>query len=263
MTDFSKKIKNKHVTGLELDVSDDVLTVRLDREKKRNSITYDMYDAITEALKMAESEDDIRAVLFSASGSIFSAGHDVGGFTRGLDLAYDEKPSYSFMQTLSRFPKLVVAAVNGDAVGVGATLLLHCDLVYAVPDCRIIFPFIKMGLVPEFASTYYLPQLIGYSKAMSLFLREGGCTAEQAVEWGIFNETIPRTQLRDYVADVLKELVKLSPDAVMQTKRLAKMTTKELVQTTIAEEAQVFHELLGSDFVRGRLETIQQKISGK
>ncbi|WP_321393856.1 enoyl-CoA hydratase/isomerase family protein [Emcibacter sp.] len=255
--------KKEPVTGLELGVSDNVLTVRLDREKKRNSITYDMYDAITEALRMAEAEDEIRAVLFTASGSIFTAGHDVGGFSRGLDLAYDEKPSYSFMQTLSRFPKPVVAAVNGDAVGIGATLLLHCDLVYAVPDCRIIFPFIKMGLVPEFASTYFLPRLLGYKKAMSLFLREGGCSAEQALEWGIFNELVPSARLQDYVADVLKGLVKLSPDAVMQTKQLAKMTTQEPVQATIAEEARVFHELLGSDFVLGRLETIQQKISGK
>ena len=123
--------------GLDIVVADNVMTIRFDREHKRNSITYDMYRVLTASLKRAERDEQIRCILLTSSGPPFSSGHDVGGFSQGMDLAYDEKPSFAFMECLSAFPKPVVAALNGDAVGIGATMLFHCDFVYAVPDCHL------------------------------------------------------------------------------------------------------------------------------
>jgi len=203
-------------SGLEIGFADHVLAITLNRESKKNAITYDMYLAIVELLNLAKNAQDVRCVLFNATGSIFTAGHDVSGFTQGLKLAYDEKPSYLFMQCLANFPKPVVAALNGNAIGIGATMLFHCDLVYAVPDCLLVFPFTGMGLIPEFASTTYLPLLLGHRKAMALLLHDRKCSAAQAVEWGIVNETIPIDQMSRAISDALADIVALSPDAVEQ-----------------------------------------------
>ncbi|OCC25621.1 enoyl-CoA hydratase [Croceicoccus estronivorus] len=239
--------------GLSISASDRVLTIRLDREEKRNAITYDMYVAITQVLALAATDGDVSCVLFTGSGTTFSGGHDVGGFTRGLSIAPEEKPSFAFMQALSMFPKPVIAALNGNAVGIAATMLLHCDLVFAVPDCRLVFPFTKMGLIPEFASTHFLPRLIGHQRAMALFLTQGQCTAERAVEWGIINATVPAAEMLGVIAETTATISGLSLEAVMETKRLVKADGQAAVQDAIGDEARTFHRLLQSDFVLGKL----------
>lgn len=248
--------------GPEITVADNVMTIKFDRENKRNSITYDMYHALTNSLTHAKQDETIRCVLLTSSGSTFSSGHDVGGFTQGMDLAYDEKPSYAFMKCLSDFPKPVIAALNGDAVGIGATMLFHCDFVYAVPDCHLVFPFAEMGLIPEFASTAYLPQLIGHRKAMTLLLKDRRCTAEEAVEMGIINKTVSREDLAACVAETLTRISALSPEAVSLTKSLLKAESRQTVRVAIRREAKTFHRLLQSSFVRNKLAAIKRKISG-
>ncbi|WP_397584821.1 enoyl-CoA hydratase/isomerase family protein [Sphingorhabdus sp.] len=261
MSHLNTNISARQHEGILADVADGVLTVTLDREDKRNAITYDMYLAIVHLLEQARSDRRVRCILFRAQGSIFTAGHDVSGFAKGVDMAFDQKPSYKFMQSLSTCPKPVVAMLNGDAVGIGATMLLHCDLVYAVPGARLVFPFTKMGLVPEFGSTYHLPLRIGHQKAMELFLRQGLCSTKEAAAWGIVNEVVPRQRIHAVVADALADIVALSPEAVTQTKALAKAAFSSANEIAIATEAQVFHELLRSDFVRHRIASIQRSIS--
>jgi enoyl-CoA hydratase/carnithine racemase len=249
--------------GLGLSESGGILTIRLDRPDKRNAITYDMYVAIAALLERAAQDEEIRCIVLAAAGSIFTAGHDVSGFARGLALAPEEKPSFAFMHALSDFPKPVIAALNGDAVGIGATLLLHCDLVYAVPGCRLVFPFMKMGLIPEFGSTFSLPRLIGHRKSMELFLKDGQCSAERAADWGIVNEVVPVDQLSDTVAGAAGAIAALSPDAVRETKRLLKKHDRAGLDEAILEEAHCFHELLKTEFVREKLGAIQRDISGR
>jgi enoyl-CoA hydratase/carnithine racemase len=242
--------------------TDHVMTIRLNREGKRNSITYAMYRALVALIASAEQDAAIRCLVFASTGSIFTAGHDVSGFTQGMDLAYDEKPSFLFMEALSNFPKPVIAALNGDAVGIGATMLFHCDLVYAVPDCRLVFPFAEMGLIPEFASSYFLPQLIGHKRAMALLLKERRCGVDEAVRLGIVNETVPPEVLSAHVAETAAGIAALSPDAVAMTKTLLKTDGRQAVQAAIRQEAAGFHDLLQSPFVRDRLAAIRQRISG-
>lgn len=242
--------------------TDHVMTIRLNREGKRNSITYAMYRELVALIASAERDEAVRCVVLASTGSIFTAGHDVSGFTQGMDLAYDEKPSFLFMESLSNFPKPVIAALNGDAVGIGATLLFHCDLVYAVPDCRLVFPFAEMGLIPEFASSYFLPQLMGHKRAMALLLKERRCGIEEAVRLGIVNETVSREDLTAHVAETAAGIAALSPEAVAMTKKLLKTDGRQAVQAAIRQEAESFHDLLQSPFVRDRLAAIRQRISG-
>jgi enoyl-CoA hydratase/carnithine racemase len=242
--------------------TDHVMTIRLNREGKRNSITYAMYRALVALIVSAEQDTAIRCLVLASTGSIFTAGHDVSGFTQGMDLAYDEKPSFLFMEALSNFPKPVIAALNGDAVGIGATMLFHCDLVYAVPDCRLVFPFAEMGLIPEFASSYFLPRIMGHKRAMSLLLKDRRCAIDEAVRLGIVNATVSREALSAHVAETAAGIAALSPDAVAMTKKLLKTDGRQAVQAAIREEAEGFHDLLQSPFVRDRLAAIRQRISG-
>lgn len=248
-------------TGLEVTIDARVMTIRFSREHKRNSITYDMYREMVALLTMAENQPEISCVLFASTGSIFTSGHDVSGFSQGLGMAYDEKPSYLFMQKLSAFPKPVVAALNGNAVGIGATMLLHCDLVYAVPEARLVFPFVDIGLIPEFASSHYLPQLMGHRRAMSLLLLDKGCRAEDAVQLGLVNETVARDELQARADSATATIASLSIEAVMLTKRLLKAADHAPSQAAIREESETFHRLLSSPVVRDKLAAIAQRIS--
>lgn len=246
---------------LDVTVADQIMTIRLNRESKRNSISYDMYRQLVDLLKFAEHGEDIRCVLFASTGAIFTAGHDVGGFAQGLDMAYDEKPSYLFMKALADFPKPVAAVLNGNAVGIGATMLFHCDLVYAVSEARIAFPFADMGLIPEFASSLLLPQMAGHRRAMAILLHDRGCDMETAVNLGLVNEVVPRDELEPRALQILRGIAALSPDAVALTKKLLKADNRTAVHAAIRHEAESFHHLLQSPFVRNRLAAIKERIS--
>lgn len=248
-------------TGIEVTVADRIMTIRLSREGKRNAITYDMYRELVDLLHVAERSEDIGCVLFASIGTIFTAGHDVSGFAQGLEMAYDEKPSFLFMKALVDFPKPVAAALNGNAVGIGATMLLHCDLVYGVPEARIVFPFADMGLIPEFASSLLLPRLAGHRRAMAILLHERGCDMKTAVDLGLVNEAVPRDELEPRARQILRGIAALSPDAVARTKALLKADDRAAIHATMRQEAESFHQLLHSPFVRNRLAAIRARIS--
>lgn len=250
------------MSGIDFAIEDRIMTIRLNREAKRNSISYDMYRQLVELLSVARHSEEIGCVLFASTGAIFTAGHDVAGFAQGLSLAYDEKPSYAFMMALADFPKPVAAALNGNAVGIGATMLLHCDLVYAVPGARIIFPFADMGLIPEFGSSFLLPRLAGHRKAMEILLHDRGCDVETAVVLGLVNTVLPRDELEPRTLEILRGIAALSPDAVALTKKMLKADDRAAVLAAIREEAASFHDLLQSPFVRNRLAAIRGRISG-
>ncbi len=248
-------------TGIEVAVADRIMTIRLSRESKRNAISYDMYRRLVALLDIAEHDEDISCVLFASTGAIFTAGHDVAGFAQGLEMAYDEKPSFHFMKALVDFPKPIAAALNGNAVGIGATMLLHCDMVYGVPEARIVFPFADMGLIPEFASSLLLPRLAGHRRAMAILLNERGCDMRTAVDLGLVNEAVPREELEAHALRVLGGIAALSLDAVVMTKTLLKADERAAIHAAMRQEAESFHQLLHSPFVRNRLAAIRARIS--
>jgi enoyl-CoA hydratase/carnithine racemase len=238
------------VEGLSVAMVESVLTIAFDRPLKRNAMTYEMYDAMTGMLDAASRDNAVCAVLFTGKGEIFTAGHDVSGFARGLSLQPEEKPSFGFMHVLSSFAKPVIAAVNGDAVGIGATMLFHCDFVYAANHARLKFPFMQMGLIPEFGTTFLGPRLFGHKAAMDLFILDGWCSAGRAVELGIANRAVPLDGLMDHALSAGQSIARLSPDAVRETKRLMKEPEGERTAAAILAEAHAFHDLLKTDFVK-------------
>ncbi len=196
-----------------------VTELRFNRPGKKNAITGAMYDALTEALAAASGRDAIRAVLLSAEGDTFSAGNDIADF-----LAQSGKPGPSpairFIHAIAAFDKPLVAAVNGPAIGVGATLLLHCDLVYAGPDARFSVPFVALGLVPEAGSSMLLPAAIGSHRAAAMLLLGEALDAPAAQAAGLVNAVLPAEALQAHALGVAGRLAAQPPGALMASRSL-------------------------------------------
>ncbi|HEX7884703.1 MAG TPA: enoyl-CoA hydratase-related protein, partial [Phenylobacterium sp.] len=177
-----------------------VQVLTLNRPDKKNALTPEMYGALADGIERAESDPSIRVTLITATGDAFTAGADMGGFAKEsstpIDDAPTEKPQVArFVEGLRAAEKPVMAAVNGLAVGIGVTMLLHCDLVYAAKSATFQMPFVKLGLLPEVGSTLLLPRLIGLQKATELFLMSKKITAEQAEALGLVAEVFPDNAL--------------------------------------------------------------------
>lgn len=240
MTDVQGS-RDKHIVSA---VSDGILEITFNRAAKRNALTYPMYESLTALLISAESDQAIRAVLLTGSGKYFTSGNDVLSFKTGANLAYDEKPSFQFMNTLAGFTKPVIAAVNGSAIGIGVTMLLHCDLVYATQGSSFKMPFLSLGLVPEFASTLILPALVGHAKAMELFMSDDAIDSEQVASLGIINQLLAPEDLIGFARSQARKLASKPAEAVQATKRLVNIHSREKILSSIDEEAREFSRCL-------------------
>lgn len=219
--------------------------VELARLEKKNSLTQDMYAGLADALAAAQADAQVRAVLLHGAADCFCAGNDVADFLSRPPLAAGS-PSLRFFAAMLALDKPLVAAVGGPAVGIGCTMLLHCDLVFAAANARFQLPFVPLGITPEFGSTYLLPLLAGYQRAAELLLLGRPFTAEQAREAGIVTAVFPQENLLEEARKAALALAALPPESVRLTKRLLKSTHAALVETRIAEETRIFAERLAS-----------------
>jgi enoyl-CoA hydratase/carnithine racemase len=202
-------------------VEDGVQRITLNRPEKKNALTQAMYVALTEALERSEEDVSVRTVLFTGSGDSFSAGNDIGGFRQSTDDAALSGVS-GFSDRIVRFSKPLVAAVNGLAVGIGATMLLHFDIVYAEEKARFRLPFVDLGLVPELASSLLLPRLAGYHRAAELFLLGRFFDAGEAKEIGLVNDVLASKDLLARASETARAIAAKPPQAVAQTRALLK-----------------------------------------
>jgi enoyl-CoA hydratase/carnithine racemase len=221
-----------------------LLQLRLARPEARNALTAAMYDRLRGALAEAAGDPTVRAVLLSAEGRAFCAGNDRAGFAAVRDLAPDERPGWRFMQALAAFPKPVVAAVAGPAVGLGATLLLHCDLVYADPGASLRLPFTRLGLVPEFAASYLLPRLAGHARAAEWLLLGEPIDAAAAREAGLVTAVVAQGDVLAHARAVATRLAALPAEAVAETRRLMRAATAAPVAAAMHTEMAVLSRLL-------------------
>ncbi|SDP44251.1 enoyl-CoA hydratase [Desulforhopalus singaporensis] len=232
-------------------VSEDsgVLRIQLDRPEKKNALTCEMYLAMASELQRANERDEIRAVLLYSAGDCFTSGNDLKDF---LDTPPDGEKSavMQFLFALSRLEKPVIAMVSGFAVGIGVTLLLHCDLVYASEDAWFQLPFVNLGLCAEGASSYLLPRLTGRVRAAELLLLGEPFSAETAYSHGIVNRVWSRGELFAEVEEVLHKLVSKPAPAVNGTKKLLARGTDRAVQQSLVEEMELFIRLLQTDTAR-------------
>jgi len=225
-----------------------ILEIRFNRPDKKNAFTIPMYEGIIAALRQAEADPSIRVILLSGEGAAFSAGSDLQDFMNNppnLGAGPEPGPVMQFMRTLSGARKVVVAAVQGPAVGVGATLLLHCDLVLAADNARLSLPFINLGLVPEFGSTQLLPQRVGYLKAAELALLGEPFDAATALRLGLVNQIVSAAELHRAARALAAKLAAKAPEALLLTKELLKSGGDTLAQR-IDTEAQHFARRLHS-----------------
>lgn len=215
------------------------------RPEKKNAMTVAMYAAMARALRAADSDPAVRAILISGQPGIFCSGNDIEDF-----LAHPPNvpnaPLFDFMRALSGCEKPVVAAVTGAAVGIGVTMLLHCDLVYIAEGSRLALPFVGLGIVPEFASSLLLSRLVGHVKAAQWLLLNEPFTAHEAVELGLANAVLAPDAVLDHARQAARRFNTLPSAAVRETKRLMRSATHDAVSTAVSMEAKALAERLDS-----------------
>jgi enoyl-CoA hydratase/carnithine racemase len=227
------------------DTPEGVRLIRLDRPEKKNALTGTMYDAMREALAQADASDAIRAIVFAGAAGAFSAGNDIADFVAGARKPFTEAPALLFIRQLARTTTPMVAAVDGIAVGIGTTLTLHCDLVYASPAARFRMPFVELGLVPEAASSYLLPRRVGLLKATEFLLLSQPFDADEALRLGLVNVIAPSDLLLDHAVSQAARLAALPPGAVAATRRLIRGNQAE-IEAALEAEAVAFEARLRS-----------------
>jgi enoyl-CoA hydratase/carnithine racemase len=220
-----------------------ILTITFNRPDKKNAITAAMYQTMADALKDAECDAGVRAILFTGKSEIFTAGNDLDDFLKNPPQS-TKSPVYQFIQDLSHATKPVIAAVSGLAVGIGTTLLLHCDLVYAADNAKFSMPFAKLGLCPEFASSLLLPQIAGYQRAAEKLMLGEAFSAQEACAMGFVNKILPSAEVLAFAQGQAAKLVALPTSSLQATKRLMKGKQIAAIEAKIEEESTLFSEML-------------------
>lgn len=236
-----------------------VLTITLNRPQKKNALTNQMYFELVNLLTNARHDDCIRAVLFVASGDVFCAGNDMGDFLSVAEHGNAEQMyAWTFIQTLADFNKPIVAAVSGMGVGIGTTLLLHCDLVYVHKEAKLMTPFVNLALVPEAGSSLLLVQRIGYVRAFEMLVLGKPITGQMAYEWGLANACFDDVDEMLSVACQATQLLASKPvNALLATKKLMRHSKKILDQ--MDQENVEFLACLASDEAKTMFKQFLQK----
>ena len=233
-----------HPEHVIVSVSDGVCEVRLNRPDKRNAITLEMYRALTAAVHAANVDDSVHVILLSGEGASFTAGNDLNDFINGPAMGEDHDAA-RFIRTLPAIRKVMIAAVHGSTAGIGVTLLLHCDLVIAAHNTRLALPFVRLGLVPEAASSLLLPRLIGYHRAAEMLLLGTPIDADSARAMGIVNRVVGDDELMNEARKLARAVAQQPPGALLATKRLLRSGSTGVLDR-IEEELEAFRTQLAS-----------------
>jgi enoyl-CoA hydratase/carnithine racemase len=241
---------------IEIKVADGVQVIRFLRADKKNALTGPMYNAMSEALDAAEGNDAIAVHVFIGSGGVFSAGNDINDFMRRAQAANslsDGKgipaPSLDFIRRLPKVTKPMIAAVDGLAIGVGTTMLLHCDLVYATPAASLRTPFLDLGLVQEAGSSITAQARMGYPRAFEMICLGEPFSAERALQAGIVNAVVPADQLEATAMKAAKRLAAKPRRALMTSRRLLRQDATR-ISAMIDQEAEAYRTLMSSPEAR-------------
>ena len=235
-----------------------VMTLTLNRVDKKNSITAAMYSTLADALDQAKADAAVRVVLLQGDATVFSAGNDIGDFLHKPPAGQDS-PVFHFLHGIAAFPKPIVAAVCGPAVGIGTTMLLHCDLVYAGDNAAFALPFVNLGLCPEAASSLLVPQMFGYHRAAEALLLGEPFMAEAALEVGLVNRVVPPTEANAIAQAQARKLAAKPISSLIETKRLMKKGQAALVAQQMTEEGAVFGRMLGEPAAREAFTAFMEK----
>ena len=227
--------------------ADGVLTVTLNRPEKKNAITQGMYAVLAEATERARTDDTVRVLLFRAEGDSFTAGNDIADFiavgSSGGGQMVDA-PVFRFLKALADLDKPAVAAVRGRAVGIGLTLLLHCDMVVVAEDALLSAPFVNLALAPEAASSLLLPMVVGHQRAFEIFALGEPIDGRTALAWGLANRAVPADQVDATAAELAARVAARAPNSIRKTKRL--MRDAERLWALMQQEGEAFGSQMSS-----------------
>lgn len=235
-----------------------VFAIAFNRPQRRNAITAQMYAQMADAIEQAEADRAVRVVLIHGQPEAFTAGNDIEDFMKRPPVTEDT-PVFRFLRVMSGARKPIVAAVNGPAVGIGTTMLLHCDLVYAGDDARFQLPFVALGVVPEFASSYLLPLVAGYQRAAELLLLGEPFGAAKAREAGFVTDVTPPAETLERARAAAVRLAALPAKSVRLAKELMKAPHRAAVQSQLRAEGEHFREMLQEPAAREALAAFLEK----
>lgn len=220
-----------------------VMTLTFNRVGKKNSLTAEMYSTLAQALIQAQSDPAVRVLVFQGHETVFSAGNDIADFLNHPPATADA-PVFQFLRAVADFSKPMIAAVSGPAVGIGTTLLFHCDLVYAGDNAAFAMPFVNLGLCPEAASSLLAPQMFGYHRAAEALLLGEPFYAEAALEVGLVNRVVPPTEVNNVAQTAARKLAAKPLSALIETKRLMKLGLTARISAQMDAEAASFGRML-------------------
>ena len=229
---------------LSIEVSDRIMIVRLARPEKKNALTRDMYQGLVDALRTVAEDDGLRVLLLTGTGDVFTAGNDINDFLQ-YPPSDEANPVNAFLAALAAIAKPFVVAVNGLAVGIGTTMLLHADLVYAAKSARFKMPFVDLAIVPEAGSTYLLPRMLGRVKAAELLLLAKEFDSEEAEKLGMINAVVADDELFERAMEAARALAAKPPQAVKLTKKLLRGNQKPILEA-MAEEGKLISQRIQS-----------------
>jgi enoyl-CoA hydratase/carnithine racemase len=240
------------------DLSDGILTIRLNRPEKKNALTHAMYTALADALKRADEDPAVRVALITGTPDCFCSGNDLEDFLN-MPPASEEPPVLRFMKGMAGLSKPVIAALNGPAVGIGTTILFHVDLAYAGETTRFHLPFVNIGICPEYASTYLLPRMIGHPQAAELMLLAEPFTAAKALDCRLINAVLPDAEVYACARGKALRLAQQPPGALRTTKMLLRRWNLPTVNEAIVVEAERFMSMLKGPEALEALSAFMQK----
>ena len=216
------------------DLKDHILTIRINRPDRKNALTADMYASMAQAIEDAEADHSVRAVVIIGTEGCFTAGNDLNDFLQNPPKD-ESSPTFRFIRALVHATVPIIAAVDGPAVGIGTTLLLHCDLVYVTSSAKLLMPFVNLGLVPENAASYLLPRMLGHTKASELILMGAPVSGTQAVELGLANLLCETGELEQTAQAAAAQLAEKPPAAVRASKKLLRSYLGDMEEVVKAE----------------------------
>lgn len=241
-----------------LTTQDGILTIQMNRPDKKNALTLEMYTIMAGAMRAAETDPSVRVILFTGAGGNFTSGNDLGDFMASPPVG-TESPVWHFLSALLEAKKPLVSAVTGVAVGIGATMLLHCDLAYAGESARFMLPFINLGLVPEAGSSLLLPRFLGHVRAAELLMLGDAFDAAKAYELGFVNQVVADAQVEDLARSKAAALAARPPAALRLTKAMLKEGHADALAATVRQESARFIERLSSPEAAEALQAFMER----
>ena len=227
------------------DIKNHILTITINRFDKQNALLNDMYLSLSALFDQAEQDDNIRCVVIQGNDNCFSAGNDLNDFLNSTN-SITEGGGYQFIQKLGQFNKPLIAAVAGNAVGIGTTLLLHCDMAIAADNAKFMLPFAQLGLCPEAASSYLLPKLVGRVKAFELLVLGDKFDAHTALELNLINQVVAPEALLETAQNIANRLIKIQPQALQKSRELIADGCKQMTAEIMHKEILEFEALLNT-----------------